>query len=532
MSLAVAAGSGILVSGGSTGGGVQLREFNGRELGSPVVLQKTNDSIFSVREVACSPDGRLAAAAHFDGSLRVWELPGGRLRVSMKGHTNRIWSVVFLDEGRTLASIDEANDLKFWDAVTGQERMSVRLSGIAGLQRLAFAPQEQMLIASGGNVLHLVQVARDKAALAVKSELDADDHTSPVARMSAGDLLWAAGRTEEARATYAEAHARLGQLAGRFPNVPDYRYEQTRCAFRLALLPAQEPGHAGAVELPREVPKQFDNLSEDRRQDFARSLAELSEALMTAGRSGDAERAYGQALAIGRKLLSQFPNDAMALQNAATTYRLWGLWLQKAGRLTEAEQVLREALGQWEQLSETHPELKALQSIRSTTLEGLACVLSQGGQSERAAEIYDQLLRINSGSAAACNNLAWFLATCPDKDLRNPDRAVEFAQKAVELAPKDGSNWNTLGVAQYRAGDWKGAIESLHKSQELTAEATRAYDGFFLAMAHGQLGDKEQARKWHEKAVEWMEKNANANEELQRFRLEAEELLELEKKTN
>ena len=34
-----------------------------------------------------------------------------------------------------------------------------------------------------------------------------------------------------------------------------------------------------------------------------------------------------------------------------------------------------------------------------------------------------------------------------------------------------------------------------------------AFDFFFLAMAHGQLGHKDQALKWHAKAVEWMKKN-------------------------
>jgi hypothetical protein len=44
-------------------------------------------------------------------------------------------------------------------------------------------------------------------------------------------------------------------------------------------------------------------------------------------------------------------------------------------------------------------------------------------------------------------------------------------------------------------------------------------------MAHWQLGDKEQSRKWYDRAVEWMEKNQPNHEELRRFRSEAEQLL-------
>lgn len=46
-------------------------------------------------------------------------------------------------------------------------------------------------------------------------------------------------------------------------------------------------------------------------------------------------------------------------------------------------------------------------------------------------------------------------------------------------------------------------------------------------MTHWQLGEKQQAREWYDKAVEWMEKNKPNDEELLRFRAEAEELLGL-----
>jgi hypothetical protein len=51
------------------------------------------------------------------------------------------------------------------------------------------------------------------------------------------------------------------------------------------------------------------------------------------------------------------------------------------------------------------------------------------------------------------------------------------------------------------------------------------FDWFFLAMAHGQLGEKEQAHKWYAKAMQWMDKNKPQDEELRRFRAEASALL-------
>jgi hypothetical protein len=50
----------------------------------------------------------------------------------------------------------------------------------------------------------------------------------------------------------------------------------------------------------------------------------------------------------------------------------------------------------------------------------------------------------------------------------------------------------------------------------------------FLAMAHWQSGQRDQARKWYAQAVEWMEKNpANKwnTDELRGYRAEADKLL-------
>jgi tetratricopeptide (TPR) repeat protein len=135
----------------------------------------------------------------------------------------------------------------------------------------------------------------------------------------------------------------------------------------------------------------------------------------------------------------------------------------------------------------------------------------------------------------AINNLAWWLATCPDVKFRDPARAVEHARKATQLAPNNGITWNTLGVAQYRAGDWKAAVFALEVSRGLR-NGGDGFDWLFLAMTHRKLGDNDQARKFFDMAVAWREKNRQAlqgnkaqEDELRRFQAEAEEVLELKK---
>ena len=48
-------------------------------------------------------------------------------------------------------------------------------------------------------------------------------------------------------------------------------------------------------------------------------------------------------------------------------------------------------------------------------------------------------------------------------------------------------------------------------------------------MVHRQLGNKDEARRWHNKAVQWMVKNSSDDEELRRLRAESEAALELKR---
>jgi tetratricopeptide (TPR) repeat protein len=153
------------------------------------------------------------------------------------------------------------------------------------------------------------------------------------------------------------------------------------------------------------------------------------------------------------------------------------------------------------------------------------------GQWENACRDFYKVIDLNPDSSITKNNVTWFLANCPEPRYRDPARAVELAEAAVKLAPKEGNHWNTLGVAQYRAGKWKSAIESLTKSMELLKGQWESYNTLFLAMAHWQLGEKEKARQWYARGAQWMEKNQEAlkkherEQEVVRFCAEAAELL-------
>jgi uncharacterized protein HemY len=71
-------------------------------------------------------------------------------------------------------------------------------------------------------------------------------------------------------------------------------------------------------------------------------------------------------------------------------------------------------------------------------------------------------------------------------------------QEACRLVPGSGELLNTLGVAQYRTGQYQAALATLTDSDKIQSarlKGSHPADLAFLAMAHQQLGHKDQARE-------------------------------------
>jgi tetratricopeptide (TPR) repeat protein len=130
-------------------------------------------------------------------------------------------------------------------------------------------------------------------------------------------------------------------------------------------------------------------------------------------------------------------------------------------------------------------------------------------------------------SAPACNELAWTYLMAPEA-LRDVKAALTLAEKAVRLAPDSAVCLNTLGVAYYRAGRYREAVDVLRPNVEKEADWALPYDLFFLAMSHHRLGEPARARDFFDWAVRWLatqpDLNPDYRDELAAIRAEAEEL--------
>jgi WD40 repeat protein/tetratricopeptide (TPR) repeat protein len=179
----------------------------------------------------------------------------------------------------------------------------------------------------------------------------------------------------------------------------------------------------------------------------------------------------------------------------------------------------REAVAEYSRALELRPDQAAAFHNRGRAHQEL-------GEYDQALRDLAKAVELAGTDAMFANNLAWLLATCPGEDLQDAPRAVALAQRAVLLAPRSGACWNTLGVAYYRAGDWRRVVDALERSLRL--QGANSWDWFFLAMAHWRLGETDRARECYEKAVAWMEKHKPKEPELVRFRAEALGLLKPE----
>jgi serine/threonine protein kinase/tetratricopeptide (TPR) repeat protein len=117
---------------------------------------------------------------------------------------------------------------------------------------------------------------------------------------------------------------------------------------------------------------------------------------------------------------------------------------------------------------------------------------------------------------------------CPDRTFRDPRRALELGKEAIRLLPKSPPApyaWlvrRIVGLAHYRLGEWNEAVAVLTD----IADHDNAESRFCLAMAHWQLGNKEEARKWYDRGAEAYGKYAKGYAALE-AKAEADALLGL-----
>lgn len=164
---------------------------------------------------------------------------------------------------------------------------------------------------------------------------------------------------------------------------------------------------------------------------------------------------------------------------------------------------LASYMAQWPTVDEFAATARPISAHEVQRLAALGYVnieVSDGAQSATRPDpkdmlpVYKDLLRNNP---VELNSKSRDIAARPDADKGAYRRAVILARAALARVPQDGRYQTTLGMAQYRAGNYEAAIETLTKLDEIASaprEDSASAAGAFRAMVLYQLGRTDQAR--------------------------------------
>ena len=151
-------------------------------------------------------------------------------------------------------------------------------------------------------------------------------------------------------------------------------------------------------------------------------------------------------------------------------------------------------------------KLNAILSVREepTARFWLGIVEQANGNNELALGHYRKAVAGDPQNPVALNNLAYLVLTTS----KNPDEALQYAQKAAEIAPDDPDTNDTLGWVLYNKGAYAMAVRHL----EVAAKSRKAVPKFHLAMAYAKAGDAAKGRAALSEALKVNSKIAEAKE--------------------
>lgn len=162
--------------------------------------------------------------------------------------------------------------------------------------------------------------------------------------------------------------------------------------------------------------------------------------------------------------------------------------------MTEKAIAFRLVNQAWAIFDSLDPSDEWLEAADAQAAVGVA--VSSGKHPTAVAEILKVLPNLwRLPSARVLNDRAWKIVSQPRLVQSAYVKALRVAQACVKAEPEDAAYVNTLGVAQYRAGQFEQAVNTLQRSEALAQAKQESYvcNQLFIGMAKYRLGDRNTA---------------------------------------
>jgi hypothetical protein len=127
-----------------------------------------------VHSVVFSHDGRLALTGGADASVRLWDVDRGREIRAFRGHQGIVWKVLFFPDDRRALSSSEDRTVRLWDVETGKE-LGRYDRHAEGVWCLALSPNARQALSAGrGTPIHVWDVDKQQMVRTFGNCVDPD----------------------------------------------------------------------------------------------------------------------------------------------------------------------------------------------------------------------------------------------------------------------------------------------------------------------------------------------------------------------
>ena len=125
---------------------------------------------------------------------------------------------------------------------------------------------------------------------------------------------------------------------------------------------------------------------------------------------------------------------------------------------------------------------------------------NNSGDYNKAIEYANKSIQINPQNDSAWSNMGRAYGNLGDYK-----KEIECANKAIQINPKNDSAWHTLGAAYESLGNYNKAIEYTNKAIQINPKNDSAWNN--LGYAYDSLGDYNKAIEYYNKAIQLNPKN-------------------------